>query len=74
MMANLIKHCTQWTMMAIASVWVTTADAIARPLHEIQDIARATTVLIDGLNPGSGVIVAQDREHYWVLTAQHVMA
>lgn len=73
-MVHLVKQCAQWTAIAIAAVVLTAADAIARPLHEIQEIAQATTVLIDGLNPGSGVIVAQDRDQYWVLTAQHVIA
>ena len=73
-MAQFVKQLSQWAIVAIAATMVSPRAAIARPLHEIQQIAQATTVLIDGLNPGSGVIVAQDRERYWVLTAQHVVA
>ena len=73
-MAQFVKQLAQWAIVAIAATMVSPMAAIARPLHEIQQIAQATTVLIDGLNPGSGVIVAQDRERYWVLTAQHVVA
>ena len=73
-MLHAVKKISKWTMIAIATVMITATDAIARPLQEIEQIAQASTVLIDGLNPGSGVIVARDRDHYWVLTAQHVIA
>jgi tetratricopeptide (TPR) repeat protein len=48
------------------------ARAIALP--QIEQIARGITVLIDGLNPGSGVIVAREGNRYVVLTAKHVVA
>lgn len=73
-MFHTVKRLANWTAIAIATVALTATGAIARPLHEIEQIAQASTVLIDGLNPGSGVIVARDRDHYWVLTAQHVIA
>lgn len=41
---------------------------------EINDIAKETTVLLDGQNSGSGVIVGKQAETYYVLTAQHVVA
>lgn len=57
---------------AIAIVTPYAADAIALP--QIEQIARGITVLIDGINPGSGVIVARQGNRYTVLTANHVVA
>jgi S1-C subfamily serine protease len=37
-------------------------------------IANQTTVLIDGQNPGSGVIISRTGNTYYVLTAKHVVA
>ncbi|MGB5899940.1 MAG: tetratricopeptide repeat-containing serine protease family protein [Geitlerinemataceae cyanobacterium] len=42
--------------------------------EEVRAIAQEVTVLIDGLNPGSGVLVAREGDTYWVLTAEHVVA
>ncbi len=41
--------------------------------QEVNTIARDITVLIDGLYPGSGVIVAREGNRYYVLTAEHVV-
>jgi tetratricopeptide (TPR) repeat protein len=43
-------------------------------IQPLDQLARAITVQIDGQNPGSGVIVAQQGSTYWVLTAHHVLA
>lgn len=40
----------------------------------IGDMARDVTVLINGQNPGSGVIIAKQGNTYYVLTAKHVVA
>ncbi|MDV2998306.1 MAG: hypothetical protein N4J56_008011 [Chroococcidiopsis sp. SAG 2025] len=40
---------------------------------EVSEIAKKITVLIDTQNPGSGVIVAKEKNNYYVLTAWHVM-
>jgi tetratricopeptide (TPR) repeat protein len=48
--------------------------AQAMVADEVRQIAQEVTVLIDGLNPGSGVLVAQEGNTYWVLTAGHVVA
>lgn len=40
---------------------------------DVRSLAGEVTVLIDGLNPGSGVLVAQEGDTYWVLTAGHVV-
>ncbi len=42
--------------------------------QQVNEIAKAITVRIDAeQGNGSGVIVAQDGKHYWVLTADHVV-
>lgn len=48
--------------------------AQAMVADEVRQTAEEVTVLIDGLNPGSGVLVAQEGNTYWVLTAEHVVA
>lgn len=54
---------------------LTTGDpAIARTAAEVEQMAAEMTVLIDGINPGSGVIVGRQGDRYWVLTAGHVVA
>ena len=40
---------------------------------QIEDIAKNITVLIQGVKPGSGVIIGRDRNTYYVLTAKHVV-
>ncbi|WP_346290357.1 DUF2808 domain-containing protein [Sphaerothrix gracilis] len=41
---------------------------------DVNDIAKGTTVLINGQNAGSGVIFDQQGDTYYVLTAKHVVA
>lgn len=48
--------------------------AIALTGTEVNDIAREVTVLVNGGVPGSGVLIAQDDDTYYVLTAGHVVA
>lgn len=40
---------------------------------EVNAIAKSITVLIDGQNPGSGVLIYRDDQTYTVLTALHVV-
>lgn len=40
----------------------------------VYKIANKTTVLIDGQNSGSGVIVSRNNDTYYLLTAKHVVA
>jgi len=47
--------------------------AHALSANQIQRMAEKFTVLIDGVSPGSGVIVAREGETYYVLTAHHVV-
>lgn len=58
------------------SVLVITLPQPAQALSgsEVNDIAREVTVLINGGMPGSGVLISQDGETYYVLTANHVVA
>ncbi|MGA7934327.1 MAG: tetratricopeptide repeat-containing serine protease family protein [Kovacikia sp.] len=48
--------------------------ATALTASQVNQIARETTVLIDGLNPGSGFIISRAGNIYTVLTARHVIA
>jgi tetratricopeptide (TPR) repeat protein len=51
-----------------------TPVAASTPSVNVYNIANQTTVLIDGQNPGSGVIIARSGNTYYVLTAKHVLA
>lgn len=48
-------------------------QVMALTAEEINRISQSITVLIDGLNPGSGVIIAKNQNTYYVLTANHVV-
>ncbi len=56
----------------IAVVQPQTANALTA--YQVNQIARDTTVLIDGVSSGSGVIVSRSGNVYTVLTARHVIA
>lgn len=49
------------------------SSVLALEGHEVNDIAREVTVLVYGINPGSGVLIAKDQNTYYVLTANHVV-
>ncbi len=64
----------------LGSAFFASAIVIAQPQavmalsgEEVNNIAREVTVLINGINPGSGVIIAKDGGSYYVLTANHVV-
>jgi tetratricopeptide (TPR) repeat protein len=57
---------------AIALVQPYAAQALTA--NQIQQMAEGFTVLIDGISPGSGIIVAREGDTYYVLTAHHVVA
>ncbi len=42
--------------------------------QQVSAMAEQVTVLIEGQNPGSGVIIGQSGDSYFVLTAKHVVA
>jgi hypothetical protein len=46
---------------------------LALEATEIYDIAQEITILVDGQNPGSGIIIAKQGNTYYVLTAKHVV-
>ncbi len=60
-------------LFGAAVVLVQPQLASALTVIELDAIARDVTVLIDGLYPGSGVIVARNGSTYYVLTAKHVV-
>jgi Flp pilus assembly protein TadD len=70
-----MKHFTPFPAIflagTIALVQVQAATAMSPP--QVQHLAEGFTVLIDGVNPGSGVIVAREGETYYLLTARHVV-
>jgi serine protease Do len=47
--------------------------AFAKSVAEIGQLAKSTTVLIQGSDTGSGVIIRQDGSTYTILTARHVI-
>lgn len=58
----------------VSAVIITTLQVVvALPASEINKIAEQITVLIDGQNPGTGVIVEKKGNTYYVLTAKHVV-
>jgi tetratricopeptide (TPR) repeat protein len=59
---------------AAAIALIQTQAATALTAYQVNQIARDTTVLIDGLNPGSGFIISRAGNTYTVLTAKHVVA
>jgi tetratricopeptide (TPR) repeat protein len=47
---------------------------MAQSATQVANTAKQITVLIEGQNPGSGVIIRREGTTYWVLTARHVVA
>jgi hypothetical protein len=41
---------------------------------QVNQVAKASTILLAGQNPGSGVLIGQQGQTYYVLTAEHVVA
>ncbi|PZV17274.1 MAG: hypothetical protein DCF22_03675 [Leptolyngbya sp.] len=62
---------TVFLTSAIALVQLQPAQALSA--NQVEQIAEGITVLIDGVNPGSGVIINRVGETYYVLTARHVV-
>ncbi|WP_299411258.1 DUF2808 domain-containing protein [Acaryochloris sp. IP29b_bin.148] len=58
---------------------VGTALVVVQPVQalsgtEVNKIAKASTILVKGQSPGSGVLVGKKDDTYFVLTAEHVVA
>ena len=62
------------TLIGAAIVLIQPQVATALTADAVHQIANKITVLIDGINPGSGVIVSKRGNNYYVLTAKHVVA
>ena len=68
-------------LATLALTTVTVADVsstmfIAKEVtvgNRVNQIAEATTVLVQGQNPGSGVLIDRQKNTYYVLTAKHVV-
>ena len=56
-----------------AAIVLTQPIAMALMADEINQISTEFTVLIDAINPGSGVIISKKKDTYYVLTANHVV-
>lgn len=59
--------------VALASPILRPASLLAASGKELNDTARQITVLIQGANPGSGLIVTRDGDRYFVLTRKQVV-
>jgi serine protease Do len=58
-------------MMMYIFLWQ--PNSFAKSVAEIGQIAKSTTVLIQGSDTGSGVLIRQDGSTYTILTARHVI-
>lgn len=58
-------------MMIYVFLWQ--PNSFAKSVAEIGQIAKSTTVLIQGSDTGSGVLIRQDGSTYTILTARHVI-
>jgi hypothetical protein len=76
MSQNFFSGLSAALIYSSAIVMVQPQIAIPQTLDEqaIASLARDFTVVINGQNPGSGVIVSKDGNTYYVLTAKHVVA
>jgi len=62
------------TALIGATIALVQPAAVALTAYEIEQKSAQFTVLINGINPGSGVIISQRGNTYYVLTAKHVVA
>ncbi|WP_299493612.1 serine protease [Acaryochloris sp. IP29b_bin.137] len=60
-------------LIGVAAVAIAPQPGQALNPEQISGIAKQVTVLIDGQNPGSGVIINRNGDTYTVLTAFHVV-
>lgn len=78
--AIMSKHIGRGTSVAAAGLTLLVLTSTIQPRaalalsgEEVNTVARDITVLIQGINPGSGVIIAREGNSYIVLTAKHVV-
>lgn len=60
--------------LAVGTALVIVQPAQALSGTEVNQIAKESTILVKGQNPGSGVLVGKKDNTYFVLTAEHVVA
>jgi tetratricopeptide (TPR) repeat protein len=61
-------------LFAPAAIVLPHQVAVAQSAAQVANTAKQITVLIQGQNPGSGVIIRREGNTYTVLTARHVVA
>ena len=57
--------------VSTAAILLSASKAQAKDASEIADIAKAITVLIEGVQGGSGGLIKREGNRYTVLTAWH---
>jgi Flp pilus assembly protein TadD len=67
-----LKHLAPF-LLTPAIALIQSVPAYALSAEQVRQVAEASTVLIDGVNPGSGVIIDRVGDTYTVLTARHVV-
>lgn len=79
-LAKELENYTQTAQNQVPETKIATASPSPKPAQppqiaqDVYAVASQITVLIEGQNPGSGVILAKTNNTYYVLTAKHVVA
>ncbi len=65
----------KWSWIGATIAWIVLVPklAIALTATEVSQLAKSVTVLIEGQDTGSGVLIQKDGTTYTVLTAKHVV-
>ena len=68
-----LKYGVSAALIGATIAIVQTQSAVAQSAEQVNKIAEQITVLIEGQNQGSGIIIAREGSTYYVLTAKHVV-
>ncbi len=69
-----LKYGVSAALIGATIAIVQPPNARAQNAEQVNKIAEQITVLIEGQNQGSGIIIAREGSTYYVLTAKHVIA
>ncbi|MEG4801938.1 trypsin-like peptidase domain-containing protein [Microcoleus sp. ARI1-B5] len=69
-----LKYGLSAALIGATIAVVQAQNAVAQTAEQVNKIAEQITVLIEGQNQGSGIIIAREGSTYYVLTAKHVVA
>lgn len=69
-----LKYGVSAALVGATIAIVQTQNAVAQTAEQVNKIAEQITVLIEGQNQGSGIIIAREGSTYYVLTSKHVVA